>query len=183
LPYSGLQKKAEFYLFGGIQSIRSGSRINSHFLLNGIPGTGYFQRDYKMDELLFGRSEFTGSMSQQVFLKDAGFKTLSGGGTSSTWMLAGSIRTTLPGFLPFRPYLQGALIPGAGDQGVKGLYSSGIAVILIPGIFEVYLPAWESKSITSGPGYEGRTTYLKKCSFMFNMKLFNPFKWLDKVAE
>ena len=75
------------------------------------------------------------------------------------------------------------MLPGFAGQQVKGLFSSGVAIILIPGIFELFLPAWESKLITSGPDYEDRNTYLKKCSFTFNMKLFNPLKWLDKVAQ
>lgn len=183
LPYSGAKKQVEFNFFGGIQSIQAGNKVSSAFLLNGITGSGYFQRDYKMDELLFGRSEQTGSLSQQIYQKDAGFKNLTNVGSSTTWMLAGGVRTTIPGFLPVRPYVQGALVPREAGQPVKFFYSSGVAVILIPRIFEIYLPAWESKQITSGTVYQERNSYLKKCSFTFNMNLFNPFKWLDKVAQ
>ena len=183
LPYSGANKQIEFNFFGGIQSLRSDNTVNSAFLLNGNTGLGLFQRDYKMDELLFGRSELKGSLSQQIYHKDAGFNNLTNIGSSTTWMLAGSVRTSIPGFLPVRPYVQGALVPGQSGQTVKFLYSSGLAVILIPDIFEIYLPALESKQITSGSVYQERKSYLKKCSFTFNMKLFNPFKWLDKVAQ
>lgn len=183
LPYtSGNKKQVEFYFFGGVQSLKPSSKVFSTFLLNGQPGIDYFQRDYKMDELLFGRSEQSGSLSNQIFIKDAAFRNITNVGSSQSWMLAGSIRSTLPGIIPLRPYIQAALSP-IPKGSVAFFYTSGVSLVLIPKIFEVNFPAWESSSITSGSVYQERKSYLKRCTFMFNMKLFNPMKWLDRVAQ
>jgi len=184
VPYAAAAKKqGELYIFGGIQSIQAENKVFSSFLLNGLPGIGYYQRDYKMDELLFGRSEITGSHSQQVFLKDAGFKNLSQVGSSTSWMLAAGFRTSLPGFIPLKPYIQTALIPGRASQSFQFLYSTGVSVILLPKIMELNFPIWESKQITTSYSPQQKKSYLKKCSFVFNMKSLNPFKWLDQVSN
>ncbi len=183
IPYPyGNKKYGELRWFAGLQAASSNNIIFSSFQLSGLPGIRQFQQDYKMDELMLGRSEMSNSLSQQVFLKDAGFNTVSDVVSSDTWMIAGSYRSSLPGFLPLRPYIQFALSPGS-HQNVELSYSSGISITVLKNILEINFPALESKNITQGVVYQSRNSYLRRCTFLFDIKGLSPIKWIKKVSE
>lgn len=76
------------------------------------------ESDYKIDELLLGRAETTNSFSRQIFIKDAAFRSLPSMVSSTSWMLASSLRSSIP-TLPFiRPYFRLALTPKQTPMGV-----------------------------------------------------------------
>ncbi|MEP7322277.1 MAG: M1 family metallopeptidase [Saprospiraceae bacterium] len=184
IPYSFLRAKSgEWRLFAGFMYTNSSLKINSLFQVNGLTGNGFLQNDYKLDEFLLGRSETDGRTSQQIFEKDAGFYSLGRWPGSNRWMLATSYRTMLPGPLPIRPYVQFAVYPSTVDNKLQWLYSTGVSLTLLKNIIEINFPLVERKTLSDSDLYGTHNTYLKKCTFLINLKGLSPFKWIDKISE
>ncbi len=183
IPYGwGIKKYGEVRLFGGIQSNNGNGPLNTNFLSSGLTGVRQYQRDYKMDELFLGRSEESNSLSQQIFVKDAGLNSVADGLASDRWMLSASFRSMIPGFLPLRPYVQAALFPSP-EHNITLSYTSGVSLVVLKNIMEINFPALESKNITQSMAYQNRSSYLKKCTFTLNLTGFNPFNWLKYLSR
>ncbi|MEO5583286.1 MAG: M1 family aminopeptidase, partial [Saprospiraceae bacterium] len=184
IPYTFIPSRSgEWRVFAGYMYTNSSLKINSLFQVNGLTGNGFRQNDYKLDELLLGRSETVARTSQQIFEKDAGFYSLARWPASNRWMLATSYRTMLPGPLPIRPYIQFAVYPSVLDNKFLWIYSTGVSVILVKNIFEINFPLLERKPLPDTDLYGTHNTYFKKCSFLINLRGLSPFKWIDKISE
>ncbi|MFT4062538.1 MAG: M1 family metallopeptidase [Edaphocola sp.] len=94
--------------------------------------------DYLYDETYWGRNAQTGSASQQISLKEGGFKinTLQYAnqlGLSDNWLLSLNLETDLPLWnLPIRLFADVAAFSGARQQNPSGsgiLYEAGIAIV------------------------------------------------------
>lgn len=171
----------EWHVFGGIQSTDHSNKTFSNFTLSGGTAFNGEESDYKFDELLLGRAETTNSFSRQIFIKDAAFRSLPSMVSSTSWMLASSLRSSIP-TLPFiRPYFQLALTPKTNTYGSIH-YTSGISLVGLKNILEVNFPAFESQSIREGPSNLTHSKYLQRCTYVFNFKALSPFKWLRKIG-
>lgn len=167
------------------------SGINPQFLLSGTTGSTA-ERDYVYDEMLLGRTENDGLLSHQVFLRDAGFKTLTSVGRSSDWMTGLNLRTTLPGKLPFGLFADGALSRISSrtntstgtllEEKATFYYSAGVVVPVAKDIFEIYLPLLESTSIQDNHEVNDRNTLLNRITFRIQLAKINPFQVLDEFS-
>jgi hypothetical protein len=144
--FTGDDKKKGIWVhaFGGYQSVNDQRVAETRFTLSGVPSVGTNSFDYMYDEWLGGRNAETGLYAQQVFMKDAGFKTLAFTDVSSTWMTAG-----LSYALPFKMfhYIDAAAYRSDLSLKTEFSYSGGIALILLKDVFEIYFPVLESKDI------------------------------------
>ena len=169
------------HAFGGYQSVNDQRVAETRFTLSGVPSIGTNSFDYMYDEWLGGRNAVNGFYTQQVFLKDAGFKTLAFSEVSSTWMTAAGISYALP-FKMFHLYMDAAFYRS--DLTLKNeiSYSGGIALILLKDIFEVYFPIVESKDIRESITYDEKDIWYERISFQANIRLMNPMDALDRVT-
>jgi hypothetical protein len=153
---------------------------NVLFSFNGLASNGFFSKDYMYDEWLGGRNEIDGIFSHQVFVKDAGLKTLSTIGISNQWMVGGGASVALPfKFVHF--YMDAAVYPGSITGNTEFSYSGGVAVVLWKDIFEVYIPILESKDIRESLSYVVRDRWFERISFQANLKLGKPLYLIDNL--
>jgi len=179
----GPRQAGRFHLFTGIQTYSGRQRIYNTHVLNGTPGPGFLQRDYKYDELLLGRGEEMNSFSQQIFMKDAYFRNAGQVGILGKWLVAGSYRTTLPGLPPLRPFIQMAYAPLNQETKARFFYTSGLSLVLIEDVFEINFPFFESKRFRESYPLNDKNKYLEKCTYLLNFKAMNPFRWLERLGQ
>ncbi len=161
--------------FAGWLPYYESPKANVVFNFNGIQSTGFFSRDFLYDELLFARNARTGVLSQFIFHKDAGLKTLYNGGISDRWMVAAGIATDTPLPLPVQPYFDLAVLPDPFDDGTILSYSGGLAIVFAKDICEIYIPVIESRDIRNSLTYLERDTFFKRISILLNLKALHPF--------
>ena len=171
VPYAQPGKGARIKAFAGVMLQLDNPIPDVKFKWSGQTGFNIFQNDYLFDEILFGRNEKEGLLSQQIFNRDAGLKTLSNVGSSSDWMVGFGVNTTVPGPIPVRPYIDAAIYNGFTIDGEETLvgYSGGIAIVAIPNVLEIYVPMFESSSIKESLTYVTRDTFRKRISFLFDL--------------
>ncbi len=174
-PYSKKNKGATIKAFAGVlPQLEDDVSIRTSFTYSGI-SSRIGQRDYMFDENLLGRSEGRGNvegsddgiLSQQIFNRDAGLKTLSDFGSSQDWMVSMGASTTVPGPLPVRPYIDAVIYKDF--DSTEFAYSLGIAIVGIPDALEIYVPIYESTNVTEGTSYEVRDNLWKKISFLIDL--------------
>jgi hypothetical protein len=153
---------------------------NVQFSFNGLASGGFSSRDYMYDEWLIGRNASEGNFTRQVFMQDAGLKTLSTIGISEKWMLGAGASVSLP-VKVVHLYMDAALYPSGITQKVELSYSGGLAVILIKDAFEIYIPIVESKDIRESLTYQVRDQWYDRISFQANFKILNPFYIIDRL--
>ena len=101
-------------------------------------------RDFLYDDLLFGRNELSGLVSQQVMVQHGGFKIPLGSvGFADEYLIAANFKSTILSKIPVKAYFNlgygkhsSSLIPWT----EKVLAEGGLALVVIPDSFEVYLP-------------------------------------------
>lgn len=163
--------------FAGWLPVYKQPKANVAFTFNGISSSGYFSKDYMYDEWLLGRNAPDGNISRQVFLKDAGLKTLANFGISEKWMAGAGFSAALP-FKVVHFYLDAATYDGIAEE-ISFSYSGGLAIILMKDAFEIYIPFIESKDIRNSLTYQVRKQWYDRISFQANFKLKNPLSLLD----
>lgn len=143
------------------------------------------QNDYLYDETYIGRSEITGTWSQQISMKEGGFKinTMQYAaqlGLSDDWLVSFNLKSDLPFWnLPIRLFADVATFSGARQSNPSGatvLYEAGIE-IYGGEVFSLYIPLVMSKDFseyTKSVYPENR--FLKTITFSLNL---GDFKWLD----
>ena len=174
----------------------SGVIPDSRFRMNFGTGTGQFQKDFLFDEYFFGRNETEIFSSQQVVVKEGGFRLLNNFGQTNAWIAALNLSTTLPGKIPIRPVTS---IGMYGENGFNIAYELGIAVVILPDIFEIYFPLVSivrynlPNNTTRSQKYYvgldrddsdnlyGGEKYWSLITFQFNIKKMNPFDALKKM--
>ena len=166
--------------FAGWLPIYKNPKANVLFTFNGIASSGFFSRDYMYDEWLMGRNAIDGNISRQVFLKDAGLKTLATIGISDDWMAGGGISWALP-FKVVHLYMDAATYTSSITEKMAFSYSGGLAIIVMKDVFEIYIPILESKDIRQSLSYQIRDQWFDRISFQANFKMANPLKLLDQI--
>ena len=165
--------------FAGWLPVYESPDASVEFTLSGTASTGYHSRDYMYDEWLPGRNADKDNLIRQVFLKDAGLKTLAPVGRSSSWMLGGGLSVALP-FKIIHLYADGAYYKSLFDGRSTLSYSSGIAIILMKDVFEVYIPVLDSKDIRDYLNLFGRDLWYERITFQANFKMANPLNLVDQ---
>ncbi len=169
------------HAFAGIQPIHDQPKANTNFTLSGLSSNGYYATDYMFDQWLGGRNADAGKFAHQVFIKDAGFKTLATNGISEKWMVASGASVSMP-LKIIHLYMDGALYESGITQKTTFSYSGGIALVLMKDVWEVYLPLLESKDIRQSLSYEVRDQWYERICFQANIRLMNPIDVLDRVV-
>ncbi len=173
--YGKKNKGATLKAFAGVlPQLDDNVPIRASFTFSGITSR-LGQRDYMFDENLLGRSEGRGNiegsddgiLSQQIFNRDAGLKTLSDFGSSQDWMVSMGASTTVPGPFPVRPYVDAVIYKDF--DSTEFAYSLGIAIVGIPDALEIYVPIYESAKVKEGTSYEVRDNLWKRISFLIDL--------------
>jgi len=132
--------------------------------------------DYLYDQIYLGRNTTNGFLNQQFAVTDGGFKNLTTTKTGDRWLNAINIKSNL-----LTQYLSAYLdfgIVGFVDRDSQGneidgvtdaTYNAGLAINLIPNIFEIYLPVYMSSDLN-------QLNYGEKIRFTLNINQLNPFK-------
>ncbi|MEM6964662.1 MAG: M1 family metallopeptidase [Bacteroidota bacterium] len=175
IPYKERGKGMTLKAFAGVLPYFDNPAARVNFQLGGF-NSRFGTRDYMYDELLLGRTEGRGNsldqgtdgiFSQQIFNRDAGFKTLSDFASSSEWMASFGMTTSMPGALPLRPYADAAIYNRRDETRLA--YSIGISIVPIPDAFEIYIPFFENDEITAGTAYDVRDTIWKRITFLLDL--------------
>jgi hypothetical protein len=166
--------------YGGWLPVYDQPTANVLLMFNGLSSNGFFSKDFMYDEWLGGRNAVDGLFAHQVFIKDAGLKTLSTIGISDQWMIGGGMSVALPiKWIHF--YMDAALYPSSISTQTELSYSGGAAIVLWKDIFEIYIPFLESKDIRESLSYEVRDLWYERVSFQLNFKLVNPLNVVDHL--
>lgn len=152
---------------------------NVQFTINGLSSNGFYSKDYMFDEWLGGRNATGGFFGNQVFIKDAGLKTLSTIGIGNRWMLGSGFSVALP-FRFVHLYMDAAYYNSAITGEPAFSYSGGVSIVLWKDVFEVYIPILESKDIMESLTYVVKDQWFERISFQANIKLANPLNNLDR---
>ena len=139
-------------------------------------------RDYLYDEVFLGRGENPthlggegGMLSRQFIVNDGGMKSYMNINPAQTWLTALNIKIPLGKKIPFAIYTD---YGWTSSNPVQPVYDVGVALILIPGVFEVYFPFYTSTvSNLIYPQYE------KNIRFVLNLSKLNPFDLFRKIPS
>ncbi len=143
---------------------------------NGTVGLGRFQPDYTFDQSLIGRSEQSGIWSQQIYQKGAGLRTVAGNfDLINDWMIGLGVEAELPVKLPLnfelKAYVDAAIYPSQIISRVRGVWTSGIELALIPDFLSVYFPLLESVIIREKYITDQHNSYLDRIGFSLSIHL------------
>ena len=150
--------------------------------------------DYRFDDFYFGRTEGTGIWSNQVSIRDGGFKTVIGDafslGRSNSYIIAINLKADLPINLPLRfpvkPYLDlgyfdNAMPTGADDTFEdQFLWSGGLMLDLIKDKFGIYFPLANSKNISDRFAERGK--FRTRISYSLDLNQLDPWELIDRVS-
>src|SRR5678815_2379418 len=138
--FTGKDTKRGVWLhaFAGYQPVLDDPTPDTRFVLSGIPSIGNGTADFTYDYWLGGRTAQTGTLSHQVFMKDAGFKTLAYNDVSSTWMTAAGLSYALP-LKMFHLYMDAALYKSDLTNKSRLSYSGGLAVVVLKAVSYTHL--------------------------------------------
>ncbi|MBK8485028.1 MAG: hypothetical protein IPL31_11985 [Saprospiraceae bacterium] len=159
-------------------SISSRSRPNYYRGSTGLAYQNYL--DDQNEDHFYGRSKTTGIWAQQIYIKQGGFKLVTGDaqrtniGNSNQFIAA--FNTSLD--LPFkyigkkiRPYLDvGYFEQSLIENKNKFLFSAGIGLTIIPGVLDIYFPIINSNYINTIYNSNPNHNYWKEISFSLSIK-------------
>lgn len=169
---------------------------NDRYFLNMTGPKG--NEDYTYSHYFIGRTEFEGLASQQIALRDGGFKVRTDlladkVGKTDNWLAALNLVTDIPdqinlmNILPFKIPLRAYLDIGTyaeawsdKTEGIKLLYNAGLQLSLLNQSVQIYFPLFYSKVYRD---YFQSTfpdkRFLRTCSFIINLQNLN-LKTIDK---
>ncbi len=142
--------------------------------------------DYRFDDLYFARSEDRGFFSQQINIRDGGFKTVIENsfnlGRSNNFILAMNLKADLPLKLPLRLPLKAYFDIGYFDNAMptgsnatlkeQVLWSGGFALELFNNTLGIYFPLLNSGNIRDR--FSERGNYWTRISFQIKFERFSP---------
>ncbi|NUN99601.1 MAG: M1 family metallopeptidase [Saprospiraceae bacterium] len=149
--------------------------------------------DYRFDDLYFARDEDQGFFSQQISLRDGGFKTVIENsfnlGRSNNFILALNLKADLPVKLPLnlplKPYFDigyfDNAMPTAQDATLKDqlLWSGGFALEFFSNTFGIYFPVVNSQNIRDR--FAERGNYWTRISFQIKFQNLGPDALMEKL--
>ncbi len=169
-----------------------GSTNNS--LVRGTRSLSYQGFTDNYEELFFGRSDQSGLWTQQVLIREGGFKYTTGSsfsnlGQSNDYIASVNLTLdppiSLPDFLPLSFYFDAGIYNAktttSGDFESKLLYSGGVQLSFADDIFEFYIPIFNSSQIDDA--YSSLDAgFFRKIGFNINLQKMSPWKILDRVG-
>lgn len=196
-------KNFDFRLFTGINLVNSTRNRGAIFpgafnlspqgFIRNNSEIGVVGGDYKLDDYYLGRNETSGIWSQQISLREGGFKVPFGNplalGRSNDYILAINLKTdlpfTLPVNLPLKPYLDLGYFSNAMPIGEDATFddqfywSGGLMLDLLDGVAGIYFPLFNKEVIRNV--YEERGNYWTRITFSFDLGKANPFDLIHKL--
>lgn len=162
---------------------------------NGQSGNGLFkyrlgskngQFDYGMDHTLVGRNAKTGLWSSAITPGEDNLKLKGALGNFSKPFVTLNLDSDLPGKLPIRPYVdlcytKEDFLKDKNGKVENLVYSGGIAFMILPDVFEVYFPLFQSKSINDIQNLQGIKTFGQKICFTLILNEFEPHRFLKRI--
>ncbi|MDX2001685.1 MAG: M1 family metallopeptidase [Chitinophagales bacterium] len=171
-------------------------------------GIGQFQKDYLFDELFLGRNETNGFLSQQILIKDAGFRTPNPYGSFiRNWVTSLGISIDPPGKTPIKPYFNLAAFGNKGTVAATGetidyatiALEGGISVVLFKNNLEINFPIFfllrqtDDRFLQSGNWYFAKKSddknnilrgrkYGELITFTLNFNNLNPLKLVKTIT-
>ncbi len=189
-------KKIYYRFFGGYMyynKLQNPKGINQIYSFKPEGNTGFW--DYTYENLMLDRIhpaiQSNRFSQKQIIEKDGALKTpFSFGYISDTWMVASNIRCPFPGKIPLEIYADMCLFsqpsfdPSANEifRTVTFRYTTGISLILIRDVCEVYFPIYMSKQMQESYFYSN-TKYLSKISWKLNISKLNIFSNKRSLLE
>ena len=162
-----------------------------HFNMTGANG----YEDYTYSNYFIGRNEFQGYQSQQIMIRDGGFKVrtdllASKVGKTDDWLAAVNLHTNLPDHLnplrvlpvkiPFRLFLDIGTFSEAWQKDAttgKFIYDGGVQLSFLKDLINIYIPILYSKVYSDY--FKSTITekrFLKNISFSIDIQKFNQLK-------
>jgi len=177
------QRGTWLHAYAGYQPMLDEQDVEAEtrFMLSGVPSIGYESTDYMFDQWVGGRNATSGILAHQIFLKDAGFKTLAVPDLSSTWMTAAGISYALP-LKVFHLYMDAAVYGSDLEEKVVLSYSGGLSLVILKDVLEIHLPLVESEDIRESITYDQLDQWYERICFQANIKLMNPIDVLDRTT-
>jgi len=151
--------------------------LNSRFNF-GLSGNS----DYTYDQIYLDRSSTSGIFYNQIALTDGGFKNLAVATSQNNvvignrWLNSINLKSNI--FTSYLSFYVDAGIVGSTTKDYQGneidlvsdvAYNTGIALNIVPNIFEIYFPIKSSSEFN-------QLNYGQKIRFTLNLNLLNPFK-------
>lgn len=173
--------------------------INDRYLLNMSGAKGY--EDYTYADYFIGRNRFEGLESQQIMVRDGGFKVRTDlladkTGKTDDWLAALNFTTTVPDNInplsvlpikiPLRLFLDVGTYaePWKSDLGEsRFLFDAGIHIPLLAETLNIYIPLFYSKTYSDYfKSHKPETSFWKNISF--SIDLFNKdLKAINREVE
>lgn len=156
-----------------------------------LASRGY--NDYRYDDYYLARNEDEGLFSQQIALRDGGFKTVFHSGfslgRSNNYLIAVNLKASLPKDLPLKlplkpyfdiGYYDNAMPTGQDDTfGQQVLWSGGLMFDFMDGVAGIYFPLVNSKNISNLNAERGN--YFTRISFSVDLQRLDPWNVIDKL--
>lgn len=147
------------------------------------------------DEMFLGRTAQSGFLSRQVGLREGGFKTAftpperSNIANSNDWIASVNLIADLPGesiaLSLFKPFLDlgyySPQTPGGAEDPDPFLWSTGISLHLMSGVFQFHLPLLNSSNINDQLDLAGQDQLWKRISFTFSFQPNQFYHFLENT--
>lgn len=186
--YMKAKESVNLRVFAGgfLFNSKSGSDImppNPVFQLSGTTNnpnqsTLMFQKDYMFDHYYLDRNGFDPIIGKQVVEKDGGFRSFTIIGDNNKFLGTVTVDATAPGPIPIKAFA-GAGVYVDGQNKVQPVAEFGLALAVIPGIFEINVPFVTTNNIKlnqeTGLGLD---KFYEKITFTLNLSRIEPFKQL-----
>lgn len=169
------------------------------YQLNLTGANGY--EDYTYSNYFAGRNRFDGWMSQQIMMRDGGFKVRTDLysekiGKSDNWLAALNFTSTIPDrinplsllpvHIPVKLFADLGTFAEAwtGEQNQdRFLFDAGIQLSLLHNLVNIYLPVVNSKVFRDyNQSTLGKNKWLKTISFSIDIQQLSANKWLAKAG-
>lgn len=131
--------------------------------------------DYLFNHIMLGRTDFKGSLSNQLIPNDGGFKNLTALQSDRNWLSAINIQAALPLKLPLAVYADAGISSASLQTSDQLVWAYGVAITVIPKVFEIYMPLGMSSDLN-------QLSYGEKVRFMLNFSLLNPFEQIKNFS-
>ena len=145
--------------------------------------------DYRMDNFYFGRTEQNGLWSQQLAIRNGGFRAPVSSsypvGYSNDWLFAVNLSIDVPitpPWLPLRPYFDaGYFNPIPADEKPMYTWTWGLALEWLDGRIGIYLPMNGSDNVLD-PVLEGDRV-IQYFGFRLLLNELAPWQWMDGILD
>ncbi len=189
----------KFFYLGDKTFIRQFETERYHLNMTGAKGN----EDYTYSNYFVGRSEFDKFSSQQIMIRDGGFKVrtdfLSNKiGKSDDWLAAANFTSTIPNSinplsvlpfkLPIKAFFDIGTYAGAWKKNAptgRFVYDAGLQLSLFKNVVNIYVPLLYSKEYKdyykSVITEKGLPLILKKISFSIDLQNISLKKWVPQI--